>query len=437
VENLIASRLGGSAPLFGAAVVSGLAGLIVTWIVAAIAGPATYAEFAVFWALLFFMVSVLFGVQQETARGVAAVEHTAVASDADTTASPWRRLLLASGAVALVVLAVLGALAPWTLGPSWVVWSVPILVAVPCYVFVAGIQGAMAGTERWLDLALLLTVDAVLRLVFTLVALWIGGGPAALAWATVLPIPLTVAIGVLRGGRRLRLVRVDTPRDGAFYWNTARAVFAGIGAAFFVAGFPAVLALFAGSTPPAQFATLVLVITLTRAPLLMPLSAIQSLLVVRFTRIEPAKHLRTELILLGIVAGVGLLGAVLGALIGPPLLSAVFGSAYRVEAGTVFALVIAATAIAWLYVTGPATLARHLHTAYSVGWAVAAVVAIACLALPWPLEIKATLSLVVGPLCGAVIHVVAQVRSLRRTGGEPSRGAGETQPTADEQEERR
>ena len=169
-----------------------------------------------------------------------------------------------------------------------------------------------------------------------------------------LPIPLTVAVGILRGGRRLRLVRVDTVRDGAFYWNTARAVFAGVGAAFFVAGFPAVLALFAESAPPAQFATLVLAITLTRAPLLMPLSAIQSLLVVRFTRIDPARHLRSEFALLGIVGVVGLLGAVLGALIGPALLTALFGSAYQVAPGTVFALVIAATAIAWLYVTGPA-----------------------------------------------------------------------------------
>ena len=37
MEILIASRLGGSAPLFAAAVVSGLAGLVVTWLVAAIA----------------------------------------------------------------------------------------------------------------------------------------------------------------------------------------------------------------------------------------------------------------------------------------------------------------------------------------------------------------------------------------------------------------
>ena len=429
METLIATRLGGSAPLFGAALVSGIAGLIVTWVVAAIAGPSVYAEFAVFWALLFFMVSVLFGVQQETARGAAAVEH-AVRGSGIKNASPWRRLILGAFVVALIVLAVLAALAPSTLGPSWVVWSVPILVAVPCYVLVAGIQGAMAGTERWLDLALLLTVDAVLRLAFTLAALWIGAGAATLAWATVLPIPITVAIGILRGGRRLRLVRVDTVRDRAFYWNTARAVFAGVGAAFFVAGFPALLALFAGPTPSAEFATLVLVITLTRAPLLMPLSAIQSLLVVRFTRIERTRHLRSEFVLLGIVGGVGLLGAVIGALIGPPLLTAVFGSAYQVEPGTVFTFVVAATVIAWLYITGPATLARNLHTPYSLGWAFAAVVAIACLALPWPLEDKAELALLVGPLCGVVIHIVAQSVSLHR-------GAPKTEPTADEQEERR
>ena len=135
MEILIASKLGGSAPLIVAAAVSGLAGLIVTWLVAAVAGPVIYADFAVFWALFFFMVSVLFGVQQEMARGVAAAEHAAGA-----TASPWRRILAATGVVAAVVLVVLVLLGPSTLGSSWVAWSIPILVAVPCYVVVAAIQ---------------------------------------------------------------------------------------------------------------------------------------------------------------------------------------------------------------------------------------------------------------------------------------------------------
>lgn len=413
MEILIASKLGGGAPLLVAALVSGLAGLVVTWLVAAVAGPSVYAEFAVFWALLFFMVSVLFGVQQEMARSVASVEHAAAAGSASRTAAPWRRLLTAAGIVAILVLAVLLALAPSMLGSSWLTWSVPILVAVPCYVLVAAIQGSLAGTERWVELALLLTVDAVLRLGLIAIALWTGSDAATLAWATALPIPITVAIGLLRGGRRLRDVRVDTVRHRDFAWNTVRAVFAGVGAAFFVAGFPAVLALFAGSTPPAEFATLVLVITLTRAPLLMPLSAVQALLVVRFTRLPVARHLRTESMLLGGVALVGLAGAGLGALIGPPLLTAVFGPEYRVDPWTVFALVMAATAIAWLYITGPATLARDLHTAYSIGWAIAALVAVGCLALPLPFETRAVLALVAGPLCGVAIHLIAQATSHR------------------------
>ncbi|MET0781326.1 MAG: hypothetical protein ABWZ16_07395 [Microbacterium sp.] len=416
MENLIASKLSGGAPLIAAAAVSGLAGLVVTWLVAAVAGPVVYADFAVFWALFFFMVSVLFGVQQEMARGVAAAGHTTGA-----TASPWRRILAATGVVAAIVLVVLVVLGPSTLGSSWVAWSIPILVAVPCYVFVAAIQGALAGTDRWMDLALLLTIDAVLRLAFTGVALWLGGGATALGWATTLPILLTVAIGILRGGPRLRSVRTDAVRARDFHWNTARAVFAGVGAAFFVAGFPAVLAVFAGSAAPEQFATLVLVITLTRAPLLMPLSAIQSLLVVRFTRLPAGRLIRAELLVLGVLAAIGLAGAALGALIGPPLLTLLFGSEYVVTPGLVFVLVLGATAIAALYVTGPGTLARHLHTAYSLGWAFAAVIAVLCLALPLPLtlEDRAVLALLVGPLCGVVIHLAAQSLSLRRAGATP------------------
>ena len=82
----------------------------------------------------------------------------------------------------------------------------------------------------------------------------------------------------------------------------------------------------------------------------------------------------------------------------------------------VFALVMAATAIAGLYVTGPATLARRLHTAYSLGWAFAAIVAIGCLALPMGLEERAVLALIAGPVCGLVIHLVAQAVALRTEG---------------------
>ena len=237
----------GQRPAVAAAVVSGLAGLIVTWLVAAIAGPDVYADFAVFWALLFFMVSVLFGVQQEMARGVAAVERAAT----EATASPWRRILVVAGVVARRSSWPCSrcsrrrrSVRPGSSGPSRS-WS-----RVPCYVLVAAIQGALAGSDRWIDLALLLTVDAVLRLAFTGVALWIGGGAAALGWATALPIPLTVALGILRGGDAS--ARSASTRFGHrdFHWNTARAVFAGVGAAFFVAGFPAVLAVFAGPRRP-------------------------------------------------------------------------------------------------------------------------------------------------------------------------------------------
>jgi O-antigen/teichoic acid export membrane protein len=421
VETLIATKLGGGAPLLAAAVVSGLAGLVVTWLVAAVAGPEVYAEFAVFWALLFFMVSVLFGVQQEMARGTAAAEA------AVTTASPWRRVAAVAGVVAVAVLATLAALAPTSLGPSWLTWSLPILAAVPCYVAVAAIQGAFAGSERWIALAILLTLDAVLRLGFTVLALLLEGGEPALAWATALPIPITAAVGLVVGGTRLRHARVDAATARAFHWNIARAVFAGLGAAFFVAGFPAALALFAGSAPAAQFATLVLVITLTRAPLLMPLSAIQTLLVVRFTRLDPRRLLRAEFAVLGAVAIVGAVGAVLGALIGPPLLEAVFGAAYEVSGETVALLVLGATAIAWLYVSGPATLARSLHGAYSLGWIAAVLVSVACLALPMPLEPRTILALVIGPVCGLLIHLAAQVVSLRRAPSPATVAVGDTQ----------
>ena len=65
-------RLAGPPMLAIAAVIAGLAGLVVTSAVAVVAGAESYAVFAVFWSALYLIVGCLFGVQQEIARGVTA-----------------------------------------------------------------------------------------------------------------------------------------------------------------------------------------------------------------------------------------------------------------------------------------------------------------------------------------------------------------------------
>ena len=135
---IIASKLGGSAPLIVAAAVSGLAGLIVTWLVAAVAGPVVFTEFAVFSALFLFMVGVLFGVEQEMARGVAAARRAAGA-----TASPWRRMPRGDrrrrgGRPG-------GSRAARPVDARFVLSGVVpsrFLVAVPCFVVVAAVQAS-------------------------------------------------------------------------------------------------------------------------------------------------------------------------------------------------------------------------------------------------------------------------------------------------------
>ena len=71
-----------------ATALSAVSSFLVLLIVAPALGPAGYAVFAVYWAALFMVVGVLFGVQQETTRAVAFLGSTPGPSEATT--SPMR-----------------------------------------------------------------------------------------------------------------------------------------------------------------------------------------------------------------------------------------------------------------------------------------------------------------------------------------------------------
>ena len=70
-------------------------------------------------------------------------------------------------------------------------------------------------------------------------------------------------------------------------------------------------------------------------------------------------------------------------------------------------LTFASGFMAVLMITGAATLAVNRHIAYTLGWVVAALVAIALMFVPQPVEIKTLLALYGGPLAGLLIHFTA------------------------------
>ena len=174
-------------------------------------------------------------------------------------------------------------------------------------------------------------------------------------------------------------------------------------------GFPVLLKATSGELGAAG-GVVILAVTLTRAPLLVPLTAMQGNLIAYFVD-HRSRRLRALLTPLAVIAGVGGVGVVSAGLLGPWLIRVAFGPEYEVG-GTLLAwLTAGAVSIAVLTITGAATVAAALHRAYAIGWVGATVAAAALLTLPLELSEKTVIALLCGPLVGIAVHVVALVKA--------------------------
>lgn len=393
--------------ILGGTAVSGIAGYVVTWLVYRVEGAGVYGVFSVLWSALFLVVGVLFGIQQEATRAVASRDPAVPGRT-----SLWSVGVALSVAVALVVLATSVLWAPGSLGSeSRLVVVVAIGAALDGLVVVA--SGVAAGSGWWWRLALLLAVDGSLRVAGVGAVLAAGGGIDALAVAVVAPFLFSVLLVVAtapRGFARNARVAETVKRLIA---NCGRTMLAAAATAVLINGFPLILSYFSGADDRAHFGSLILAITLTRAPVLVPLTALSSFLVARFAR-RPEAILGRATRLLLLVAGTGAVLALAAALWGRAVLQPIFGAGFDIGGPALGALVAAAVLIGELFVSGAAVLALHRHGAYAVGWVIASVVTVAALFVPLELTTRAAVALIVGPLVGLAVHVGVLARGARR-----------------------
>ena len=157
------------------------------------------------------------------------------------------------------------------------------------------------------------------------------------------------------------------------------------------------------------------VVTLTRAPLLVPLTAMQGNLIAHFVD-ERSDRVRALIAPVGIIGGVGAVGVLAAGVVGPWLLRVAFGSQYVASGALLAWLTGAAVAIAVLTLTGAAAVAAALHRAYSLGWVGATVASGLLLLLPLPLQTRTVVALLCGPLVGIGVHLLALARAGRGAG---------------------
>lgn len=389
-------------------VVAAASGYLVLLLAARALGAAGYASFAVFWAAYGMVTGAQNGQLQETTRAIRS------AGGSDAAVGFWRRPLGVNVAIGVA----LGVLV-LTTSPIWasrvfdadVALSVGLLtVGVVSFAVYAHLSGALSGTLSWRPFAMLLSVDALIRLAGAIAAFAIGLSLNAFLVITVAgSVSWLVLVATSPAARRVIGLGADVSvRD--FTANSLTAMAAALASAVLVMGFPVLIRITApGSDDTAVIGAVILAITLTRAPLLVPLNSFQGVLITRF--VDRRHRLAAALgIPFAVVAGVGAVGAAAAWAIGPWLLTTVFGGGYHLPGITLAWFTIGASMLALLTITGAGVLAVGRHRWYALGWWTATAASIGLLFLPLGVQGRVSVALIAGPIVGIGIHLAASTR---------------------------
>ena len=386
-----------------ATALTALCGYAVLYLAARDLEPAGFSVFGVFWGAFGLVSGAAFGLLQETTREIRS-------ATADPPAARTHPLRVGAG---------VGVTAALLIAASSPLWSQHVFVedrALSVALLCGGLAGfclhttllgALAGVNRWSQYGALMVTDAVLRVAVAVASFAVGWGLGGYLWATVAGaiawLLLLVTSPTTRAAARL-LTAVDT---ATFLRGTGHSIAAAGASAVLVMGFPVLLKATSGDDLGATGGVVILAVTLTRAPLLVPLTAMQGNLIAHF--VDKRTHRLKALVApAALVAVVGAAGIALAAAFGPWLLREGFGDEYLAD-GALLAWFTAA-AIALLTLTGAATVAAALHRAYAVGWLSATVASTLLLLLPLELELRTVVALLCGPLLGMAVHLAALAR---------------------------
>lgn len=386
-----------------ATALSALCGYAVLYLAARNLEPAGFSLFGVFWGAFGLASGAANGLLQESTREVRALRGQHL-PPADTTRP--MRIAAAVGigsALAIAITAPLWSAVVFT-EERWL--SVALLsVGLAGFCLHATLLGMLAGVDRWTQYGSLMVTDAAIRVAVAAAAFVLGWGLAGFLWATVAGSVAWLILLALSPAARdaARLAAAGSART--FLTGAFHSVAAAGASAILIMGFPVLLK---ATTPElgAAGGVVILAVTLTRAPLLVPLTAMQGNLIAHFVdqRHRRLRALAAPAATVTVIGGVGVVAAWLA---GPWLLRTAFGPDYQAAGGLLAWFTAGAVAIALLTLTGAATVAAALHRAYALGWVGATLAAVALLLLPLELETRTVIALLCGPVVGIAVHLYA------------------------------
>lgn len=428
-----------SLALLGSSLLAAVSTLLVTMIAQRALNGSELTEFLLFWAALFTVTGIITGIQPEITRAVGtartrAVADRALANRAASGGAASTEGSAPQGARVVTVTAALGAIAGALVlvsSPLWAGQQIPHSAAVGVTVMAVGVflyalqatmSGVTAGEDRWYLFAAVGGLESAGRLILMLASALMIPSLAGLEVATVVPMGLWLILAfVTVSGRRLWVARADVPA-GRLITNILWSFLSSAAAAVLMMGFPNVLkASGAAESEPVVLGTLILAISITRSPIMIPLQAFQGVAVSAFLK-QRHRPVAAFIKPAAAVVAVGAMGALAAYLVGPLLFRLIYPptagaeSAYEAAASgiTLGALVFASALLALMTLSGNMALAVNQHRIYLAGWVVAAAVTLSLAFLvPAPLVPRAIVALAVGPVCGFVVHMVGVALASR------------------------
>lgn len=421
-----------SLALLGSSLLAAVSTLVVTMIAQRALNGSELTEFLLFWAALFTVTGIITGIQPEITRAVGTARTRAVADRALANRAASGRTVSAEGSApqgarVVTVATALGAIASALVlvsSPLWAGHQIPHSAAVGVTVMAVGVflyalqatmSGVTAGEDRWYLFAAVGGLESAGRLILMLAAALMIPSLAGLEVATVVPMGLWLILAfVTVSGRRLWVARADVPA-GRLITNILWSFLSSAAAAVLMMGFPNVLkASGAAESEPVVLGTLILAISITRSPIMIPLQAFQGVAVSAFLK-QRHRPVAAFIKPAAAVVAVGAMGALAAYLVGPLLFRLIYPPAAGAEPAyeaaasgiTLGALVFASALLALMTLSGNMALAVNQHRIYLAGWVVAAAVTLSlAFLIPAPLVPRAIVALAVGPVCGFVVHMV-------------------------------
>lgn len=401
----------GPATLVGLSSVYSAAVAYITLLIAArTLSPADNAIFLVYWAVLFGAFGIVTGVSPEAAR---ATYHP---SSGHTGASVLGVALGYGAIVSCAIAATAPLWAPRVLHDHAGLSAVAAL-ACAAYAGHLALWGVVTGQRRWRAVAGLVIGESTARLGLVCLVFLLYDSLDTLAAAAAVPAVAWVAALALPVFRQAARQRADVT-GAVLLRNFGAASLASSASALIMVGFPVLIAATSTSDELAGAAGLMLGISLTRAPLLVPLTALQGVALTHFLR----NRQRGWLALWGVVwpvLGTALVGAGLAFLIGPWLFRSMLGPGYELEGSTLAGLTASAGLLAILTLTGMFALALHRHAVFAAGWVTGTAISVSLLLMPVALADRVLISLLIGPLVGVIVHTAGLGRATRSGGSSP------------------